>query len=206
MDGEDTVQRVIESHVKPGSTFIDIGANFGLHTMLAAHYAGESGKVYAFEPVPANNSLLRRNLVLNGFSDRCEVFACALAGEGGHEIEMTVEPGLSPAASLRENFHGEKIKVPVRTLDDCLPADAPIPDLVKIDVEGAEHEVLKGAVKTLRKGPDLLIEVHSFALPSFDSSPEALQEYLANFGYVEENLGQMESHLGKYYHALYRVK
>ena len=54
-------------------------------------------------------------------------------------------------------------------------------------------------------GPNLLIKVHTFALPSFGSSPEQLSQYLAEFGYGEEPLGDMKSHLGEYYHALYTV-
>lgn len=203
--GEEAVQTVLESRLSAGDTYVDIGANFGLHAMLAAHYVGPTGQVIAFEPVPENLRLLHRNLKLNDFDSRCEIFACALTAEGGSEVEMTIEPGLSPAASLAENFAGEKIRVQTRTLDACLDRDTPTPSLIKIDVEGAEHDVLKGASETLKKSPDLLIEVHTFALPSFESSPEKLSQYLAEFGYVEERLGDMKSRLGEYYHALYRV-
>jgi FkbM family methyltransferase len=203
--GEEIVQSVLKERLKPGDTYVDIGANFGLHTMLSAHYIGSEGKIIAFEPVPENLRLLRRNLKLNGFDAYSEVFECALTAEGRGDMEMTIEPGLSPAASLAENFEGEKILVPTRTLDECLDQDGSVPTLIKIDVEGAEHEVLKGAKNTLKRGPALLIEVHTFALPAFHSSPQQLTKYLAEFGYVEEHLCDMESHLGKYYHALYRV-
>ena len=173
--------------------------------MLGGHYVGESGRVVAFEPVPTNLRLLRRNMHLNCFSERSEIFPVALTAEGGGEVEMTIEPGLSPAASLAENLEGEKIRVPTRTLDGCLANHSQVPALIKIDVEGAEHEVLKGATRTLAKSPVLLVEVHSFALPAFNSSPEALRDYLAGFGYVEERISEMESHLGEYFHALYRV-
>lgn len=204
-DGEETVQSTLEAQLSAGKTYVDIGANFGLHAMLGAYYVGTNGKVMAFEPVPANLQLLRRNITLNGFDSVSEIFECALNAEGGSDMQMTIEPGLSPAASLAENFDGEKILVPTRTLDDCLKEASQIPSLIKIDVEGAEHEVLKGATETLKRGPALLIEVHSFALPSFNSSPEQLNSFLAEFGYVEERLGDMKSHLGEYYHALYRV-
>ncbi len=204
-DGEEIVQSVIKEHLNHGNTFVDIGANFGLHAMLAAYHVGPTGQVIAFEPVPENRRLLHRNLKLNDFASRSQVFDCALTAERGSEVEMTIEPGLSPAASLADNFEGEKIRVETRTLDECLNRDVPTPALIKIDVEGAEHEVLKGASETLKKGPDLLIEVHTFALPSFESSPQQLSQYLAEFGYVEERLGDMKSHLGEYYHALYRV-
>ena len=204
-DGEEEVQEILKSHLKSGDFYIDIGANVGLHVMLAAHYLEGSGKIFAFEPVPTNLRLLKRNLKLNRILDRCEIFQCALTATGDGEIEMTVEPGFSPAASLAENFDGEKVTVLTRTLDECLEPRGPVPALIKIDVEGAEHEVLKGATETLRRGPTLLIEVHTFALPSFGSSPEAINQFLAEFGYVEEALTEMESHLGEYYHALYRV-
>ena len=204
-DGEKDIQSILESHLKAGDTYVDVGANVGLHVMLATHYVGESGKVKAFEPVPSNLHLLRRNLKLNKITSQCEVFPVALTASGGGEVEMTVEAGFSPAASLAENFDGRKIKVPTRTLDECLADLNHAPALIKIDVEGAEHEVLKGGSEILRKGPPLLIEVHTFALPAFGSSPEALREYLATFGYVEEQFSRMESYLGEYYHALFQV-
>lgn len=89
------------------------------------------------------------------FVARSQVFDCALTAKGGSEMEITIEPGLSPAASLADNFEGEKIRVQTRNLDECLDRDAPTPALIAIDVEGAEHEVLKGASETLKKGPDL---------------------------------------------------
>jgi FkbM family methyltransferase len=203
--GEETVQEILNTQLKQGDLYVDVGANYGLHAMLAAHYVGETGRVFAFEPVPTNLRLLQRNLKLNGFQERSKVFPCALNSTGGEMVEMTIEPGLSPAASLAENFNGSKIQVPTRTLDDCLDQEGAVPALIKIDVEGAEHEVLKGASETLKKGPPLLVEVHTFALPAFNSSPEELREYLATFGYVEERVSEMESHLGEYFHALYRV-
>lgn len=204
--GEDEIQKIIESYLGAGDTFVDVGANFGLHTLLGAQMVGADGTIVAIEPVPFNFRLLQRNLKLNGFTSRCEVFPVALTAIGGGEVEMTVEPGFSPAASLRESSNGEKISVPTNTLDACLANQSEKPALIKIDVEGAEHEVLKGAEKTLAQGPPILVEVHSFALPSFDSSPEALSEYLASFGYVEKILTEMKSKQGNYFHALYTVQ
>lgn len=204
-DGEDAIQQTIEAYLKPGGSFADIGANYGLHTLLASHLIGKDGRVVAVEPVPENLRLLRRNLRLNGFESRCKVVPKALTADGVGEVEMTIEPGLSCAASLAENFTGAKIRVPSGTLDECLAAGGFRPDLIKIDVEGAEHEVLKGATESLKQGVPLLIEVHTFALPAFGSSPEILRAYLGEFGYGENRLSEMESHLGSYFHALYTV-
>lgn len=202
-DGEEAIQETLEKMVPVGGFFVDIGANFGLHTLLACDLLGPGGRVLAVEPVPANLSLLRRNLALNGYDDRCTVAGLALTNGSVASVEMTVEPGLSPAASLAENFAGIKILVLAGTLDTLLAGVDAIPDLIKIDVEGAEHEVLKGAIETLRKGPALLIEVHRFALGNFGSSSDALVAFLANLGYQEHRLSEMESHLGEYHHSLF---
>jgi hypothetical protein len=76
--GEETVQEILNTQLKQGDLYVDVGANYGLHAMLAAHYVGETGRVFAFEPVPTNLRLLQRNLKLNGFQERSKVFPCAL--------------------------------------------------------------------------------------------------------------------------------
>jgi FkbM family methyltransferase len=203
VDGEEAIQEVIASRVPEGGFFVDIGANFGLHALLACQLAGPRGKVLAVEPVPANLALLRRNLSLNGFANRCTVAAMALTDGSADSVEMTIEPGLSLVASLAENFKGEKVHVPTGTLDNLLAGEDRVPDLIKIDVEGAEHEVLKGAVKTLQKGPPLIIEVHRFALGSFNSSSEQLAEYLRGFGYKEVRIGETQGKFGDYHHSVF---
>jgi FkbM family methyltransferase len=185
---------------------VDIGANFGVHTLLACGIMGESGQVIAVEPVPSNLRLLRRNLKLNGFSDRCTVIAKALTDGSVETVEMTIEPGLSLVASLAPNSKGEKLVVPATTLDEVLSVYARAPDLVKIDVEGAEHEVLKGAENTLRIGPTLLLEIHCYALPEFNSTAEALNRFLGKHGYKEQRLGVVNSELGATIHSIFTKK
>jgi FkbM family methyltransferase len=202
-DGEGEIQSALERHLRPGSLFVDVGANFGLHSLLACHLVGAHGAVIAVEPVPENLRLLRRNLQLNGFTARSEVIPKALVAEPSGDLEMTIEPGLSPAATLSGIPGGKTVRVPTTTLDEVLCREDRLPALVKIDVEGAEHEVLKGAPNLLRRGATLLVEVHRFALPSFHSSPELLREFLEGFGYTETRLSEMKSHQGDYFHALY---
>jgi FkbM family methyltransferase len=202
-DGEEAIQSALESYLKPGSLFVDVGANFGLHSLLACHLVGEQGAVLSIEPVPGNLRLLRRNLHLNGFTARTRIIPKALVAEPCGDLEMTIEPGLSPAATLSGRSGGHTVLVPTTSLDDCLSREDRLPALVKIDVEGAEHEVLKGARNLLDRGPTLLVEVHRFALPHFNSSPEQLRDYLAGFGYTETRVSEMRSHQGDYFHALY---
>jgi FkbM family methyltransferase len=205
-DGEEQIQSALEHYLRPGGFFVDVGANFGLHSLLACHLVGESGSVISVEPVPENLRLLRRNIHLNHFGARTRVVPNVLVAEARGDLEMTIETGLSPAATLSKTPGARTVSVSSATLDDCLVGESRLPDLVKIDVEGAEHEVLKGAEALLRRGPTLLIEVHRFALPSFNSSPESLLEYLAGFGYTETRVSEMKSHQGDYFHALYEQR
>ncbi|MCX5951909.1 MAG: FkbM family methyltransferase [Cyanobacteria bacterium] len=206
LDNEADVYDEIIARLPGGGLFVDVGANVGLHTILAAFHMGQRGRVLAVEPVPANLELLRKNLQLNGLLDRCQIFPFALTETGDLSIRMSVEPGLSPAASISQTSRNTEnsISVATKTLDDICEAAEKIPDLIKIDVEGAEHEVLKGARRTLTEGPDLLIEVHRYALPDIGSSEEALTEYLLTFGYRQIRLPQdKSSKLGGYHHSIF---
>lgn len=206
LDNEADVYEEIIARLPVGGLFVDVGANAGFHSILAALHMGKKGKVLAVEPVPANLDLLRKNLQLNGLLDMCQIFPFALTETGNLSIRMSVEVGLSPAACISPESSKilNSISVATKTLDDICEAADRIPDLIKIDVEGAEHEVLKGARSTLAAGPDLLIEVHRYALPEFGSSEEALTEYLLSFGYRQIRLPQdKSSKLGGYHHSIF---
>ena len=202
LNNEADVYEEIIARLPDGGLFVDVGANVGFHTILAALHMGQKGKVLAVEPVPA----IRKNLQLNGLLDMCQIFPFALTETGDLSISMSVEPGLSPSASISPTSKNTEnsISVATKTLDNICEAAEKIPDLIKIDVEGAEHEVLKGARRTLAVGPDLLIEVHRYALPEFGSSEEALAEYLLSFGYRQVRLPKDKvSKLGGYHHSIF---
>lgn len=206
-DGEEPVMRVIRELLQPGDTFVDVGANFGLHTMLGASCVGPSGRVIAIEPVPANLRLLERNLALNGLSSRVSVLAKAASDVADGRVTVHgVQEGLSVAASMRPGeAQGGDVVVDTTTLDHCLAESAPPVRLIKIDVEGAEHSVIRGATQTLsRLRPALLVEVHEFALGAFGTSAEQFLRDLARLGYNERVIDVIEGPEGRYYHALYR--
>lgn len=132
--------------------FVDIGANLGYYTCLAL----QSGKpVVAFEPQQQNLQCLFQNLTANGWEDRAEVFPLALSERPGL---LTLYGASGPSASLIKNWAGYssrfKKTVPVSTLDNVLAGRFSGQRLfVKMDVEGAEYQVLKGAVATLGRRP-----------------------------------------------------
>lgn len=149
-------QRVYKRSVKPGDVIYDIGANVGFYTLLSSVLTGNSGHVFAFEPLPGNLRYLRKHLELNYISN-CSVIEAAVAGEEGEarfesRAERT-EGRLSPIGTIV-----------VRTVAiDSLLAQGGIrpPSLIKIDVEGAEIECLRGAARTIRTShPIIFLATH----------------------------------------------
>jgi FkbM family methyltransferase len=142
--------RLIQSYLKESTVFVDIGANMGYYTCLA-RYAGL--KVMAIEPLLYNLEYLYANLETNGYDD-VEVFPVGLAAKPG--LATLFGPGT--AASLIQDWAGKSTKkriVPLSTLDVIIGdrfADEKL--LIKIDVEGAEYEMLKGANNILAAFPE----------------------------------------------------
>lgn len=160
---------------RPGHVVIDAGANIGVHTLLLSKLVGDQGLVYAYEPQRAIHEILCANMALNGRKNvRCR---CEALGDAVGEICV---PPLDYDAET--NFGGLGLggyqtgdKVPVVTIDGL---QLPRCDLLKVDVEGMELPVLRGAADTIRKfRPILYVENDRL-----ESSP-ALIEYLLALDY-----------------------
>lgn len=141
---------------------VDVGANLGFYT-LAARAANAGARIAAFEPVERVRGMLEENLALNGF--QADVRGCALGGRDG-EVEMVVpDEAFVIAASVNRTYgygeEGRRVTVSMRRLDSLVDAgEVACPDLVKIDVEGAEPDVLDGMAGFLHEAPPtLLVEV-----------------------------------------------
>lgn len=177
------VQEALRRTVPPGGTVYDVGANIGFFSLLAARFAGAGGRVLAFEPVPAVAELVREAAQRSGLADRVEVLAQAVADVSGtQDLYVVADASWSHLAS-RGNPGGavQTIAVPVVTLDEVVAGGAPPPDVVKLDVEGSEGDVLRGAREVLRAHrPALIVELH-------DTHADVLPE-LRDAGYALENL------------------
>jgi FkbM family methyltransferase len=143
---------LIRSQLKPGDTFIDVGANFGYYTVLASKIVGPTGRVIAFEPDPRSFELLQRNVARNGCTN-VVLEQKALADKPG-TLTLHVSDSNRGAHSLiaagTENV-SHTVDVPAVPLDDYLKDKDGRVDLVKIDTEGAEGFILAGMQDTLRK-------------------------------------------------------
>jgi FkbM family methyltransferase len=166
LEHESRVKEFMTSHFKENGTFVDIGANVGGYSLRAASW---DMKVYAFEPNPHNLALLRRNIEINRAS--VNVLPFALGARAG-------KASLSPVGGVSRIVKEDGVEVEMRTLDSF---ELPGADLLKVDVEGYELEVIRGAKKTLEKyHPVVMIEMHYWA--GAESEAE-LFEILKGLGY-----------------------
>jgi FkbM family methyltransferase len=159
----------VQRMVKRGDTAIDVGAHIGFFTMQMAAMAGAEGHVYAFEPLDSNASLLEASIEENGFGGRV-VFQRAAVGAstGTATLTFPAETLNSGGAYLLRDgtapLTGNQTRqVPLVALDD-VPIARPV-RLIKMDVEGAEPRVLRGAARLLREDrPAILSELHPVQL------------------------------------------
>jgi FkbM family methyltransferase len=134
--------RFVLDNLKPNDLFVDIGANVGSYTVLASKVC--KARTICVEPDPETVDLLRRNIAVNGIDGRVEVINSALGAELG-VINFTI--GLDTTNRVATADDAEVRQVPVKTLDSILKGRCPT--IIKIDVEGYELEVFKGATRTL---------------------------------------------------------
>lgn len=156
-------QQLLASLLQPGQTFYDVGAHVGFFTVLGGRLVGAGGRVVAFEPLPANVQALRHNVELNDFAHVRVVDAAVANTMGTLELQL-VGNSTGPKLALAGRDAGSKGSVQVATvaLDAWLreTGERP-PDLLKIDVEGAEIEVIQGMRETIeRTRPRILCEMH----------------------------------------------
>lgn len=193
---ESHVRNLLRIILEPGAFYVDVGANTGVHALFVASLIGERGKVLAVEPHPRVRSLLHDNFEINGLLDRIEILPVALGDESREDIEFEYfdkHPAMSgikvsPLALERFNASATKIRVACETLDGVLSAENRLPDVVKIDVEGFETLVLKGAERTISANPDItfLIEHQSpLAASVLPGNPSAdLFEFFTSRGFT----------------------
>ncbi len=178
-------QLALKLLLKPGMTFYDVGANVGFFSIIAARLTAPGGRVVAFEPLAENARAIVHNAQLNDFT-HLEVRQVALGGADGEaSFSLSAEPTwgkLTSVGKKPDQYTGDTV-VPVRRLDGLIEqAGLPAPDVMKIDVEGAELEMLAGAERTLReRRPVLLIELHG--------TNREVAGVLESLGYVAAVLG-----------------
>jgi len=151
-------QAAVRRLVKPGMKVFDVGANAGFYTLAFARLVGESGHVWAFEPIAENVQNLRRHVALNGLANVTVVQAAVAEHAGVARFAMSEGKSMGWLAD-RGN-----LDVPSVALDDfCVQAGIGSPDLIKFDIEGGEGVALKGAARVLALGRStILLALHGY--------------------------------------------
>ena len=162
---EEAERDFVERYLKPGMCVLNVGANSGLYTVLAARIVGQGGEVHAFEPASENVLRLRRNVALNELSN-VSINQCAVSDAAGvlDLCRDPTHPMLDSHYSVHTLGQGRSNlieRVEAITLDGywrqyCRGTLRPI-DMIIIDVEGAELKVIAGAMATLEASPSVMI-------------------------------------------------
>ena len=167
-------QGLVAQLVKPGMKVFDIGANAGFYTLACSRLAGATGHVWAFEPFAENAFNVLQHLRLNAISNVTLVQAAVADRSGVAGFEIAQSNSMGMLSSQAKGY-----LVPTISLDQLLHDQTlPMPDLIKMDVEGAEAAVLEGARALLqRRSAVLLIALHG------DAPMRACQALLEEAGY-----------------------
>ena len=176
-------------HLRPGEQVIDVGANYGQYTVLFAALTGPAGRVVAFEPEPKARELLARNVAINDFGRRVTIEPFAVSDSAGRH-EFFARPGDNMSSLHRgglgtnaEASDVQRTQVDTVRLDDYLQRNGPAePDWLKVDAEGAEIDVLRGAPRLLRGRTKIVCELHPYAWPSFGTGFEDLEAIVKEAG------------------------
>lgn len=176
-----TIQ-LLKKYLKPGSVFIDIGANIGLMSVIASELVEENGVVYAVEANPATVSILQANIELNNCKN-IQLLPVALSDEKGIALLFENWEVNRGGASLISQSDGQKgVEVTMERLDDLFDENTAV-HLVKIDVEGFEPQVIRGGMNWFRKQvPVFIIEVSEKREKETGPSPLEIMELVKTIG------------------------
>lgn len=192
------VRSCMETLIEEGNTVLDVGAHIGFHATAAAFLCGSSGRVAAFEADPELHRHLRRNLAQ--FAWAHAIYGAVWDSTGDICFERTTsrqESGWGTVVEVRDQGKGEIVRVPSVAIDDWAKrSGVRSVDLVKIDAEGSEPAVVRGAVATIDEHqPVMILELNDELLSGSGSSAEEVVRLVKELGYETYHLSwlQLES-------------
>ena len=180
----------LESILSPGRVFVDVGANFGIYTMVASRLVGKAGRVVAFEPSVQSFPVLQKNIALNNLENVLS-FHAALSDK---ESRAWLYHGLDPSGNSLgrdPSLDGAREEVILKSLDNVLEENGiDRVDVIKVDVEGAEELVLHGAARSLiTHSPVVIFEFNPGCAARLGLSPDGARGFLETLGYEFVVLG-----------------
>jgi FkbM family methyltransferase len=181
----------VMSAIREGDHVMDIGAFWGLFSLGAARRVGPTGRVIAIEPGPRQASMLKANLRGNNFESivECVELVCAQATDESVEFFVDPEGSMVDSAVAKPGRSARRVNRQTTTVDELVKRFNLRPGVIKIDVEGFEDLVLKGALRTLKQyQPVLFVEFHHEELALRDIESTDVLGFLENLGYECQEL------------------
>ena len=183
---EPTETKQVIQYLKPGMTFVDVGANIGYFTALAASKVGPHGNVFSIEPSPYAFDRLKRLVDENNLKQVRLAQVGVSSRSGPETLYVPTQESGNHSPTLLQHSEGSPITIEIKTLDELVAEwNLEQIDLLKIDIEGLEMKAFKGATQTLAKGKirAILCEFNDFWLTSASSSPDELFQFLLDAGF-----------------------
>jgi FkbM family methyltransferase len=177
--------KVFCSLLQPGMTVVDVGANVGYYTLVAATAVGQQGRVYSFEPDPRNFAILQKNLHVNSLAGRVQAYQLA-ALDTRKKVELKTIACFLGDHSLFDRHAGhpsvQRVTVEAAPLDELIRGEV---HLMKIDAEGSEPLIFNGMRQILDRSPDLnMVMEFNVSLLQLSGDPSAFLRQLCDFGFA----------------------
>lgn len=177
------VVRVLSHMMGPEKVFVDVGAHIGLFSIIAAKAGRPGGRVVSFEPDPVNRAILARNAALNGVA--LDIRDCAIAGQEGQATLFTSSENRAIHSIVPEPRLEPAMSVTTSTLERQLSGLDRI-DLLKLDVQGAEPEIIAGIGDFLfrfERAPFVILEINPRGWVQRDPGMQALRAFMQRYRY-----------------------
>ena len=177
---EEKLVKILQEHIKAGSVFYDLGAHWGYFSILASAIVKDNGKVYSFEPIPYNFARLQKNIGIN-CTVNIEAFNLAISDKEGVSLFSNTEDSFANTYVDSES-RNDGIQVTTIDLNSFISKnEARPPDFMKIDVEGAEMDVLNGGKVSIEKyRPVIHLSTHDKHVKGIDNK---CRSWMADIGY-----------------------
>lgn len=178
----------LRQHCKAGDVVLDVGAHIGLFSSIAAKIAGPAGKVYAFEPSPKTNALLKKTISINKLQSVVQVRSEAMGNEVGKTVFYISDGEADNSNSMISYMQDRKlhgIDVTILTIDALVKQEhLSKVNFIKIDVEGAEYDAIRGAGETLKNlRPACILAIHPDPISAKGDKLEDIYDFVSNLNY-----------------------
>jgi FkbM family methyltransferase len=200
----------LKQTIRPGDVVLDVGAFVGIYAVLAARWSGPHGRVIAFEPTPSSAAIARKHLAFNGVApERVQLVEAAVSDRATratlHQYDAHATPYVnSLVRAVDTDARAVTHDVAVVTIDDVCRELKVVPSVIRMDVQGAEIQALRGARATIGAAPSLslVVEMHPQCWPAFGVTEQDARETIRDLGLTARPLVEGEELFGRDTHAV----